>query len=53
MKFLPILLFTILLVRDLRKFALFYKKTNIINFKDVLGIVIMLVGIILISYYIL
>lgn len=53
MKFLPILLFIILLVRDLRKFAISYTETNIINYKDILGIIIMLAGIGLISYNIL
>jgi hypothetical protein len=45
MKFLPILLFGILLIRDADRLAKYLAKTNIIRHKDVLGILAMIIGV--------
>jgi hypothetical protein len=45
MEFIPILLFGILLVRDTDRFAKYLVKTKIIRYKDVLGILAMVIGV--------
>lgn len=51
MRFLPIFLFVILLIRDIRKSALSYVETNTINYKEIFALVIMLIGIEITFYY--
>lgn len=45
MRYLPILIFGILLVRDTERFARYLAKTNIIRYKDVFGILGMALGV--------
>lgn len=45
MKFLPILIFGILLIRDADRLAKYLVKTNIIRYKDILGVLAMVIGV--------
>lgn len=51
MKFLPLLFFIIILIRDLMKLVKSYSETKKLSFKDVLGVLIMTIGITVFIYY--
>lgn len=45
MRYLPILLFGILLIRDTKRFTEYLIETNLIRYKDIFGILAMVIGI--------